>query len=215
MTLVQIAILFMISSPVTPRTTPEPSRCSEAEEPVQVTAMRLDHTAGGIHGRPDLGQMMKTVAQRVVFNKELAGQRSVGVERNRGGPIQLRIRQGPYSRRGALATAPQESQRRRPVHVGMVSGVSRIHLVHGVPCDSFNGRAAGQGLGQLNLQRVDTGDVMDDDAHRPTVFRDRQAPLGFRQGSCVPGESRRSFFDPDCEGISALGHGNLLDSVDT
>ena len=30
MTLVQIAILFMTSSPVTPRMTPEPSRCSEA-----------------------------------------------------------------------------------------------------------------------------------------------------------------------------------------
>ena len=52
---------------------------------------------------PNLGQMMKTVAESVVFDEELPCQRAIRIEGHRRSPIEIFIRQrtGPCSIRSA------------------------------------------------------------------------------------------------------------------
>ena len=109
----------------------------------------------------------------VVLEHELARERRVGVERHRRRPIELLVAERADGGRRRRAVAPEQIERRLFRDGVVLPGVPGVHLVDVIHGHAGHRLAAGQRLRQLDLQRVDAGDVMDDDADRAPVVRDR------------------------------------------
>jgi hypothetical protein len=153
------------------------------------------HVPRYFHSGADLGQVVVAMAQGVILHKELAGEWRVCVQGDRSRLVQLLIRQCSHRDGGGLAGGFQDGERRRLLHPGVLLRMARIQGVDVIPTDALDGVAPGQGLGQLHLEGVHAGDMMDDDAHRAPVMGDLQLPLGLVQRRGVLGERRRSCFE--------------------
>jgi len=81
--------------------------------------------------------------------------------------------------------------------------VTGVHGVHVVPGDAGDRLALGQRLGQLDLDRVDAGDVVDDHADLAAVVGHRSGPLRVGEGGRVGEERRGAGFQAFGEGLPA------------
>ena len=73
--------------------------------------------------------------------------------------------------------------------------MSGIQLVDRIPGHARYRLAAGQRLGQLNLQRVHAGNVMDDDTDLAAVLGNTGLPLGVGEGGGQGGQRLGSLFE--------------------
>ena len=133
-------------------------------------------------GRADARQVVPAVAQCVVLNDELRGDRCAIAQREGRRAIQLVIRKRAY-RSGRFTTVPAQefecdSFRDPRLFVGMLG----IQVGDNVPGDVGNGLATGNCPREINLNRIDAGNMMHDDADRTAVsptLRHWRTPLLF------------------------------------
>src|SRR5262245_66491023 len=74
---------------------------------------------------------------RMVLEEELAGERGIGVERDRSGAIQLLIAESPDGGRSCGAIAPQQVERRLLGDRVVLLGVLRVDRVDVVPAHAL------------------------------------------------------------------------------
>jgi hypothetical protein len=113
----------------------------------------------------------------VILKDELAGKRRSGVQRDRCGLGQILIAEGTDGSHGGGAVLLQKFERGLFADGAKLFGMPGIHVVDGIHRDAGDGLAFGQLLRQLNLQRVDAGDVMNDDSDGAAIPWQRGAPL--------------------------------------
>ena len=130
---------------------------------------RLGLTA---YGGPDAGEMVVAVAHGVIFQHELAGEGCVAVERNGGGAIQILIAEGANGCCGRSTVGCQQGERRFPGGIGMFIGVIPVHGGDAVPGNTGNGLAFGEEAGELDLNGIHTGYMVDDYADLPPGRRE-------------------------------------------
>ena len=116
------------------------------------------------------------MADGVVLEKELARERSVGVERHRSGSIELLVAERANRGRGCAAVAPKQVDSRLYRHAIVCLGVLGIERVDDVPCHVADWLPRGKRLRQLDFQRVHGRNVVNDDADRASVSRDAGLP---------------------------------------
>ena len=150
---------------------------------------------------------MVAVADRVVLEEELAGQRGVGVQRHGRGGVELRITERPDGRRGRRAVAPEQIDRRLAGHRLVVASVSGIDVVHDIPGDADDRLPGGERLRQLDFQRVHAGHVMDHYPDRAAITRNRGLPLPFRQSVREGFERAGTLLEPLGQGLRARADG--------
>src|SRR5262245_36497951 len=133
----------------------------------------------------------------MVLNDELRGDRRAEAQRERRGPVQLVIRERAY-RGGRLTTVPaQEFDRGGLRYPNLVMGVPGVQLGDNLPRDVHNGLAAGDCSREINLDRIDAGDVAHDDADRTAVTsRHRRAPFRLRDSFSEGSQGGGAFLNP-------------------
>src|SRR6476619_3833134 len=102
--------------------------------------------------------MVIAVPHRVILEHELAGDGRARIERCRGGAIEFLVAECPDGGRGVGAVALKELQR---IFLG----------------DALDRRPGGKRLRELDLNRIDARDVMDDDADLASVLWHSGLPL--------------------------------------
>ena len=155
--------------------------------------------ASGSHA----GEVVVAVPDGVILEHELARERRVGVERDRGGPIELLVAERANGSRGCRAVPPEQVERRLLRDARRTPWRAR-HSSRGRRPSSRPsiGLPAGKRLRQLDLQRVDAGDVMHDDADRAAVSGDAGLPLGVGERAREGGERAGSLLRGDRRGRS-------------
>src|SRR5688572_10628461 len=78
-------------------------------------------------------QVMIAVPHGVILEKELAGEGSIGVQRDRRGAIELRIAEGTDGRGGCGAVTPKQFQRRLFCRRVVLPDVTGVDFVDDVP----------------------------------------------------------------------------------
>src|SRR5215468_2099492 len=78
----------------------------------------------------DSGQVMPTVAQRVIFDHELCGNRRAETQPKWPGLIQIFIAKSPNCLGGGTAVTPQEGKRLTLRYLGLLLGVLRVYLIN-------------------------------------------------------------------------------------
>src|SRR6266498_4577649 len=100
----------------------------------------------------------------MVLNDELRGDRRTEAQREGSRPVQLVIRERAY-RGGRLTTVTaQEFERGGLRYTRLVLGVLGVQFGDNLPRDVRNGLAAGDCSREINLNRIDAGDVAHDNA---------------------------------------------------
>src|SRR5437879_12467408 len=120
--------------------------------------------------------------QRVVLHDELRCDRRGEAQREGSRPVELLIREFANGYGGLPTVLPQEFERGGLRDPRLIAGMLGVHLGDSLPRDTRHGLAAGDCSRQINLNRVDTGNMVDDDAERTAVSpttRDRGTPLRF------------------------------------
>ncbi len=137
-------------------------------------------SASPAQGLANTCQVVPTVPQCVVFDYELRSDRCAVAQREGCSLVQLVIGERAHCRRGLTAVLPQEFERGGFADACLLLGVLAIQLSDHVPCNFCDSLAAGDGSRDLNLDRIDAGDVMHDDTDRAaglSAFGERGAPL--------------------------------------
>ncbi len=119
----------------------------------------------------------------MILQEELAGERGVAVEGYRCRIFQLLVAQraNRRSRHSAVGAQQFECGRLRDRRVlGRVFGVHCMDVVHD---NAGHGLSTGKDLCQLDFNRVDAADVMDDDADRAAVVWHWHPPFGVGESS--------------------------------
>ena len=117
------------------------------------------------HGPSQTGEMVIAVADGVILEHELARERSIGVERDRRGLGELFVAErADRCRRGRAVRV--EADRAPPSFVTAAFSAACFAFIAWMSSmvDAGDRLAAGDGLRQLDLDRVDAGDVMHDHA---------------------------------------------------
>ena len=120
------------------------------------------------------------------------------------------VAQGADGLGGELAVPAEEGDRLLAGRLGVLAGMVGVDVVHRLPGDAGDRLARGDGLGELDLERIHGGDVMDDDADRPPVAGHADPPLGVGEGGGQVGQVGGPLFEAVGEGVGAAGHGGLL-----
>ena len=81
-----------------------------------------------------------------------------------------------------------------------------IDGVHGVPSDAGDRLAGSHQLRQVQLNRVDAGDVMHYDADLSSVMGNARLPLGLGKGGRECGQCRCSSFETGSERFGSMIH---------
>ena len=102
----------------------------------------------------------------MVLNDKLRGDWGTEAQREGCGAIQLFIREDAYRGGGFATILAQEFERYRLRDVSVLAGMFRVQVCDKFPSDVCNGFATGGGLGKLNFDRVDDGDMVNNDANR-------------------------------------------------
>src|SRR5882724_5133832 len=123
----------------------------------------LGGTTYWLQGCTYTDEVVIAMAHGVILKNKLAREWSTGVERHQSGLIEILVIQIAYCGRGCSAVAPKQIQRCLFRHARVLPGVLSIHLVDGIPGHSYR-LTSGDRQCQLDLQRVDAGYMMDDDA---------------------------------------------------
>lgn len=89
-------------------------------------------------------------------------------------------------------------------------GVLRVHLGHIGPGNAADRFPLRERLGQLDLERIDTGDVMCQNADGAAVGQHPVFPLCLAQSLREGGQCIGPLFDSLGEGVGALDHESLL-----
>ena len=164
-----------------PKTT-KPDRAKRGraiELPVGHASDADAHLNVGLRERAtDAGRVVVAVPHRVILEKELAGERRVGVERYRRGAVELRVLQPADGGRGKLAVPTKQLDRLLARGVGVLAGMGGVDVVDGVPGHPGDRLPLGQTEGELDLERIHRGDMVDDHADRAAVARQARAPFG-------------------------------------
>jgi hypothetical protein len=79
-------------------------------------------------------------------------------------------------------------------------GIHRVDVVHRDAADRLAGRKR---LGQLNLDRVNARNVIDDDPDGPAIPWDARLPLRLGETASELREGPRSLFEPLRQGVGA------------
>src|SRR6266508_461052 len=102
----------------------------------------------------------------MVLNDELRGDRCTKAQREGRRPVQLVLRERAY-RGGRLTTVPAQEVKRGDLrYPRLVVCVLGIHPGDNLVRDVRNGLAAGDCSRKINLNRVDAGNMVRDDADR-------------------------------------------------
>jgi hypothetical protein len=156
------------------------------------------HRQSSPPSRADARQVVPAVPYRVVFNDELRGDRCAEAQGEGRRLVQLFIRERAY-RGGRLTTVPtQEFECGGLRYPCLVVGMLRIQLGDNLPRDVRSGLAAGDCSREINLNRVDAGNMVHDDADRtavPPTFRDWCTPLLFRESFNKGGQAGSPYLD--------------------
>src|ERR1700683_4700471 len=140
--------------------------------------------------------MVPTVPDRMILNDELRGDRRAETQREWGCTIQFFI--GELSHRvGVLPAVPaQDFNRGSFGHLGISQGMFSVQLGDSFPGDIRNGLTAGDGPREINLDRLDTANMMHDDSNWTTVrSRHRCPPLRFRESFSEDSQLGSAFLD--------------------
>ena len=135
------------------------------------------------------------MAYRMILQHELRGQRCVSIERNRRRAVEILIAERPDRRRCRGAVALQQIDRVRGRRAGVLIGVARVHGVDACPGDAGDRLSGGEHAGELDLHRVDAGDVVHDHPDAASVAGQPGRPLLVGQGRGVPGERGGTLFE--------------------
>ncbi len=149
--------------------------------------------------------MVIAVADRVILEHELARERSLTVERHGRRLCKLLVGQGPDGGRRGGAVLTYQIDRGFPGDAGVFCRMPGVHLVDVVGRHACNGLALGERLGQLDLYRVDTRDVMHDHADCPPILRHAGLPLRVRETARERDQRAGALLEPVGEGGGTLG----------
>ena len=149
-------------------------------------------------------EMVIAVSHRVILQHELAGERGIGVEGDRRRLRELRVGEGSDGVGGGSAVLPQELEGCVPGHACVFQGVPGIHLMDVVHGHARHWCAGGNGLRQLNLHRVNAGDVVNDDADGAAVMGQGGLPLGVGEGAGKGGERVCALLETIGQGMGVL-----------
>ena len=139
--------------------------------------------------------MVIAVAHGVILEDELTGDRRVGIERGRSGQCQLLVAQRADRGGCGGAVGAQRFDRGLFRDRGVIDRVFGVQCMDVVHRQTGERLAAGDRLRDVDLDRVDEGDVMDDDAHRAPVGHAAGFPLRVGQGGGEGGERPRALFE--------------------
>jgi hypothetical protein len=122
------------------------------------------------------------VAHRTVLKEVLAGEWGIAIERNGRGPIQLNITKRPYGRGRRGAVGCQQGKSGFLGHAIVFFSMVVVYLVDNIPRHTGDRLTGGEGLRQLDLNRIPAGDVMYNHADSASVTRKACLPLSL--GKC-------------------------------
>ena len=128
------------------------------------------------HGPADAREVVPAVSDRMVLDDELRGDRGTVAERERRRLIQLLIGEPAHCHRRLATVLAQQMERLGLRDLGMVTSVAGIQLGDDLPRDIGHRVPARDGARQVDLDRVDEGDVVHDLAHRSAVGGRRRDP---------------------------------------
>ena len=114
----------------------------------------------------------------MVLDNELCRHRRAKSQRERGRVVEFLIRESSNCRGSPAAVLPQEFERGRLRDLSTVLSMLRIQLRHDLPRDIRNGFATGDGSGDINLDWIHAGNMVNDNSDRAVVGgRDRCPPF--------------------------------------
>ena len=151
--------------------------------------------------------MVPAVPNSVVLEDELCGNRCA--ETQREGRCAIEFFVGKRADRfGCLtAIAAQEVEHGSFRNLLMITGVRRVQLGDDLPRDIAYCRPASDSARQVELDRVDEGDVMNDLTHSPVVCRRGGSfPLRVRESFGKRGQFGRTFLDASGKRFGAATH---------
>src|SRR5579862_5708832 len=142
----------------------------------------------------------------MVFEDKLTGERSIAIERNRRGLVQLCIAESAYGRCRCGTIVRQQGERSLPGNAVIFFRMVAIHRVDGVPGNPSDWSAGGKQLSEVDLDRVDAGNMVHHHADLPAVVGKTCLPLrvGKRGSEC--GEGFCAGFETRGEGFRSVAH---------
>jgi hypothetical protein len=126
---------------------------------------------------------MIAVPHRMIFDHELARERSIAIERHSGSAIQFVIGKSPCGSGRRSTVLCQQRERIVLCRAVIPFRVVAIHCVNGVPGHAGDRLARGKQAGQVDLDGIDACNVLHDYANLASVPGEACLPLCL--GQCV------------------------------
>src|SRR5258705_3113242 len=158
--------------------------------------------------------MMVAMSDCMILEHELGGDRGITVERCWSSAIELIVAQSADrgSRRGAVASEQFERSLSPDGRVLLrVPGIHCVDVVASYALDRLSGRDL---LRQLDLDRIDGGDVVNDDADFAAIVRDWRFPFRGCKRAGEIGERRGPVLEAIGKRIGSVLHCRPLVLVD-
>jgi hypothetical protein len=151
------------------------------------------------------GEVVVAVSDGMIFEKKLTRQRGIRVEGDWSRPIELLITERSNHRRRDLAIPQKQIDRLILRDRRVLRGMICVHSVDDLRRHALDRLTTGERLGQLDLERVNAGDVMDDHADLTPIPGNGCLPLALRESVRKRRQCASSLFEAIRQGVRPLG----------